>query len=205
MSKANILTKTFAKGKTSFELPEKFDEINAHNLYLFVKSHLASLRANTARVKNRSAVRGGGRKPKAQKGTGGARWGTLRSPLFVGGGQIFGPSKRNYNQKINKKQKSLALNYALNEQAKNGTLFIANKVEVKSGKTKDAFAIFKKINQRDILIVVDDFDENTYLAFRNIKNCYVIEKSELNAYLISSFRSVMIEKSVIEALINKGA
>jgi large subunit ribosomal protein L4 len=205
MSKANVLTKTFAKSKTSFELPEKFNEINSHNLYLFVKSHLASLRANTARVKNRSAVRGGGKKPKAQKGSGGARWGTLRSPLFVGGGQVFGPSKRNYNQKINKKQKVLALNYALNEQAKNGTLFVTSKVEVKSGKTKDAFAIFKKINQRDILIVVDEFDEKTYLAFRNIKNCYVIEKSEINAYLIASFRSVLIEKSVIETLIKKGA
>ena len=103
MSKAIVLTKKFAKSKTKYDLPEKYDEINSHNLYLYVKSYLSALRANTARVKNRSEVRGGGKKPKAQKGSGAARWGSKRSPLFVGGGQIFGPTKRNYNQKINKK------------------------------------------------------------------------------------------------------
>ena len=106
------------------ELPENFNGINSHNLYLYVKSYMAKLRANTARVKNRSEVSGGGKKPKAQKGSGGARWGSKRSPLFVGGGQIFGPTKRNYNQKVNKKQKILALSYALNEQAANNNLFI---------------------------------------------------------------------------------
>ncbi|MCK5109976.1 MAG: 50S ribosomal protein L4 [Arcobacteraceae bacterium] len=198
---AVVLTKSFAKSKTSYDLPEKFDEINSHNLHLYVKSHLASLRANTARVKNRSAVSGGGKKPKAQKGSGGARWGTLRSPLFVGGGQVFGPSKRNYVQKINKKQKVLALKYALNEQAKAEKLFITDSIKVESGKTKDAVAIFNKVGQRDTLIVVDSFDEKTYLAFRNVKNCYMIEKSELNAYLVAAYRSVLIEKAVIDALV----
>ena len=201
MSSAVVLTKSFAKSKTSYELPAKFDEINSHNLYLYVKSHLASLRANTARVKNRSAVSGGGKKPKAQKGSGAARWGTLRSPLFVGGGQIFGPTKRNYKQKINKKQKVLALQYALNEHANQGTLFVTSSVKVESGKTKDAVAIFDKVGQRDTLVVVENFDEKTYLAFRNIKNCYMIEKSELNAYLVAAFRSVLIEKAVIDSLV----
>jgi large subunit ribosomal protein L4 len=201
MSKAIVLTKTFAKSKTSYELPEKFDEINSHNLYLYVKSHLSSLRANTARVKNRSEVSGGGKKPKSQKGSGAARYGSLRSPLFVGGGQIFGPQKRNYKQKINKKQKVLALQYALNEHAKQGTLFVTGEVKVESGKTKDAVKIFDKVAQRDTLIVVENFDEKTYLAFRNIKNCYVIEKSEINAYLVAAFRSVLIEKAVIDSLV----
>ncbi len=201
MSNAVVLTKTFAKSKTSYELPQKFEEINSHNLYLYVKSYLSSIRANTARVKNRSAVSGGGKKPKAQKGSGGARWGTLRSPLFVGGGQVFGPTKRNYNQKINKKQKVLALQFALNAQAKNGTLFVADSVKVESGKTKDAVAIFNKIGQRDTLIVVDSFDEQTYLAFRNVKDCYMIEKSEINAYVIAAYRSILIEKAVIDSLV----
>jgi large subunit ribosomal protein L4 len=201
MSNAIVLTKSFAKSKTSYDLPAKLDEINSHNLYLYVKSHLSSLRANTARVKNRSAVSGGGKKPKAQKGSGGARWGTKRSPLFVGGGQVFGPSKRNYNQKINKKQKVLALKFALNGQAKNEKLFVIDSLKVESGKTKDAMEIFNKIGQRDLLIVVENFDEKTYLAFRNIKNCYVIEKSEINAYLIAAYRSVLIEKAVIDSLI----
>jgi large subunit ribosomal protein L4 len=182
-------------------LGEKFEGINAHNLHLYVKSYLASLRANTARVKNRSAVSGGGKKPKAQKGSGGARWGTKRSPLFVGGGQVFGPSKRNYNQKINKKQKVLALRYAINAQAEKNAIFVVDSIKVESGKTKDAKAIVDKLNQRDVLIVVENFDDKTYLAFRNIKNCYVIEKSELNAYLVAAYHSIVIEKAVIDSLV----
>ena len=182
------------------ELPESFKDINSHNLYLYVKSYLASQRANTARVKNRSEVSGGGKKPKAQKGSGGARWGSKRSPLFVGGGQVFGPTKRNYNQKINKKQKALALNYAINAHAEQGSLFVADSIKVESGKTKDAVSIINALNKRDTLIIVDSVEEKTYLAFRNIKNCYMIEKQEVNAYLIAAYHSVLIEKSVLESL-----
>ena len=200
MSNAVVLNDKFeANGELA--LPQSFEGINAHNLHLYVKSYLASLRANTARVKNRSAVSGGGKKPKAQKGSGGARWGSKRSPLFVGGGQVFGPSNRNYNQKINKKQKVLALNYAIDAQAKRGAISVVDSVKVESGKTKDAAAIVKKMNKRDLLIIVENFDEKTYLAFRNIKNCYVIEKSELNAYIIAAYHSILIEKAVIDSLI----
>jgi large subunit ribosomal protein L4 len=200
MSNAVVLNDKFEEnGKLA--LPQNFEGINEHNLHLYVKSYLASLRANTARVKNRSEVSGGGKKPKAQKGSGGARWGSLRSPLFVGGGQVFGPSKRNYIQKINKKQKVLALNYALNAQALKGALLVVDSVKIESGKTKDAKAIVNKLNKRDLLIVVDSFDEKTYLAYRNIKNVYVIEKSEVNAYLIAAYHSILIEKAVIDSLI----
>jgi large subunit ribosomal protein L4 len=139
--------------------------------------------------------------PKAQKGSGAARWGSKRSPLFVGGGQVFGPSNRNYNQKINKKQKVLALRYAINAQAEKGAVFVTDSVKVESGKTKDAQAIISKLDQRDVLVVVDTFDEKTYLAFRNIKNCYVIEKSELNAYLVAAYHSILIEKAVVDSLV----
>jgi large subunit ribosomal protein L4 len=199
MSKAVVLNENF-ENNGDLELPASYAEINSHNLYLYVKSYLASLRANTARVKNRSEVSGGGKKPKAQKGSGGARWGSMRSPLFVGGGQIFGPTKRNYNQKVNKKQKALALKFALNAQADNGSLFVTDSVKVESGKTKDAVAILNKLNKRDTLIIVDTVDEKTYLSFRNIKNCYVIEKQEVNAYLVSTYHSVLIEKSVLDSL-----
>ena len=182
------------------ELPQSFDGINSHNLYLYVKSYMSGLRANTARVKNRSAVSGGGKKPKAQKGSGAARWGTMRSPLFVGGGQIFGPTKRNYNQKINKKQKGLALKFALNAQAQNGSLFVADFIKVESGKTKDGLALLNELNKRDTLMIVDSIDEKTYLAFRNIKNCYLIEKQEINAYLVSAYHSVLVEKAVLDSL-----
>ncbi len=185
------------------ELPKSFESINSHNLYLYVKSYLAAQRSNTASVKNRSEVRGGGKKPKAQKGSGGARWGSKRSPLFVGGGQIFGPTKRNYNQKINKKQKVLALNFAINEQVKKSSLFVLDSIKIDSGKTKDALRVMSELNQRDTLIVVDSIDEKTYLAFRNIKSCYMVEKQEVNAYLISAYHSVLIEKSVLDVLIKE--
>jgi large subunit ribosomal protein L4 len=158
------------------------------------------MRANTASVKTRSEVSGGGKKPKAQKGSGAARWGSMRSPLFTGGGQIFGPTKRNYDLKVNKKQKEAALKYAINVHATKASLFVTDKVSVESGKTKDASALITKLNQRDTLVVVDTIDEKTYLSFRNIKNCYMIEKTELNAYLVSAYRSVLIEKSVLETI-----
>jgi large subunit ribosomal protein L4 len=200
MGKLVVLNDSY-ENSSQMELGEKFEGINAHNLHLYVKSYLAGVRANTARVKNRSEVRGGGKKPKAQKGSGGARYGSKRSPLFVGGGQIFGPTKRNYNQKINKKQKELALRYALNAQAERNAVFVVDSIKVESGKTKDAIAILAKLNKRDTLVVVENFDEKTYLAFRNIKNCYVIEKSELNAYLVAAYHSILIEKAVIDSLV----
>ncbi len=182
-------------------LPESFSGINPHNLYLYVKSALASQRANTATAKGRSEVRGGGKKPWAQKGGGRARAGSRRSPIFVGGGKAFGPSNnRNYDLKVNKKQKKLALNFALNEHAQNGSLFIVDSIEVASGKTKDANAIFKALNQRDTLIVKALLDEKTFLAFENLSDTYVIESNELNAYLAANYRSVVIEKAVWEKL-----
>ena len=199
MSKAIVLNEKF-ENNGEIALPASYEDINKHNLYLYVKSYLAALRSNTARAKTRAEVSGGGKKPKAQKGSGAARWGSKRSPLFVGGGQAFGPTKRNYNQKVNKKQKALALKYAINAQANNSTLFVVDSIKIESGKTKEAVAVLSKLNKRDTLIVCDMIDEKTYLAFRNIKNCYMVEKQEVNAYLIAAYHSVLIEKSVLDAL-----
>ena len=199
MSKAIVLNEKF-ENNGEIALPASYEDINKHNLYLYVKSYLAALRSNTARAKSRAEVSGGGKKPKAQKGSGAARWGSKRSPLFVGGGQAFGPTKRNYNQKVNKKQKALALKYAINAQANNSTLFVVDSIKIESGKTKEAVAVLSKLNKRDTLIVCDMIDEKTYLAFRNIKNCYMVEKQEVNAYLIAAYHSVLIEKSVLDAL-----
>lgn len=199
MSKAIVLNEKF-ENNGEVVLPASYEEINSHNLYLYVKSYLAALRSNTARAKTRAEVSGGGKKPKAQKGSGAARWGSKRSPLFVGGGQAFGPTKRNYNQKVNKKQKALALKYAINAQANNSSLFVVDSLKIESGKTKEAVAILNKLNKRDTLVICDVIDEKTYLAFRNIKNCYVVEKQEVNAYLIATYHSVLIEKSVLDAL-----
>ncbi len=200
---AIVLNEKFEKVSEA-ELPKSFSEISSHNLYLYVKSYQAALRANTASTKTRAEVSGGGKKPWAQKGKGGARAGSRRSPIFVGGGKAFGSkNNRNYDQKVNKKQKKLALKFALDELAKQNKLFIVDNIEVSSGKTKDAVAIFNALNQRDVLFVKSLLDENTFLAFRNIQSVYVIEENELNAYLAAAYRSVVIEKAVWENLVRE--
>ncbi len=204
MSKAIVLNEKFEQAGEA-ALPESFTGINPHNLYLYVKAYMANLRANNAHTKNRAAVRGGGKKPWQQKGRGGARAGSIRSPLFVGGGVVFGPTNaKNYTQKINKKQKRKALEFALNEKAENGALYIVDSIAVESGKTKDAAAIVNKIGARDVLFVKENIDEKTLLAFRNLPNAYLIEPNELNAYLAAAFRAVVIEKPVWEKIVKEG-
>ena len=186
--------------KTS-DLPESFSDINPHNLYLYCKSYAAGLRANSAQAKNRSMVRGGGKKPWAQKGGGRARAGSVRSPIFVGGGVAFGPqNNRNYDQKVNKKQKKLALKFALAELAANDKLLILDNVTIESAKTKDAKAFVDGLGQRDVLVVKELIDDKTFLAFRNLQNAYLVEANELNAYLAAAYHSVVIEKAVWEKL-----
>lgn len=197
---AIVLNEKFEKASEA-ALPESFSGINPHNLYLYVKSYQASLRADTASAKTRSEMRGGGKKPWAQKGKGGARAGSRRSPVWVGGAVVHGPNTgRNYTQKINKKQKKLALKCALDALAQAGKLFIVDSIEVPSGKTKDALALFNNLNVRDALLVKKILDEKTYLAFRNISKTYVVEENELNAFLAATYRSVVIEKAVWENL-----
>ena len=205
MSKAICLDNALKLKEVDNEiaLPEKYNNINSHNLYIYVKSYLASIRSNTATAKGRSEVSGGGKKPWSQKGRGGARAGSNNSPIWVGGGKAFGPTIRNYNQKVNKKQKALAFNFALNEKAVNEKLYIVDSIKVESGKTKDAVSLMSKLNQKDTLIVVENFDEKTYLAFRNLKNIQLIEKSEVNPYWLAAYTSVIIEKAVFDNMIQE--
>jgi large subunit ribosomal protein L4 len=183
------------------DLPASFLDVHPHNLYLYCKAYAAGLRANTAQTKNRSAVRGGGKKPWAQKGGGRARAGSLRSPIFVGGGVAFGPStNRNYDQKVNKKQKKLALYHALAEMAANGKLLVVDSIAIESGKTKDAMAFVNGLEQRDVLVVKEMIDDKTFLAFRNLQNAYLIESNELNAYLAAAYHSIVIEKAIFDKL-----
>ncbi|EAI7265928.1 TPA: 50S ribosomal protein L4 [Campylobacter coli] len=204
MSKVVVLNDKLEKAG-ELELPAKYAEVNPHNLYLYVKSYLASLRANTAHTKGRSDVSGGGKKPWRQKGRGGARAGSTRTNVWVGGAVAFGPTnERNYYQKVNKKQKRLALERALADKAAKSALFTADSLAIESGKTKDANAVIKKLGVKDALIVKDLLDEKTLLAYRNLANCYVVDISEVNAYLISVFNAVIIEKSALESITKEG-
>jgi len=183
------------------DLPQAFLEVHPHNLYLYCKAYAAGLRANTAKTKTRSEVSGGGKKPWAQKGGGRARAGSIRSPIFVGGGVAFGPStNRNYDQKVNKKQKKLALYHALAELAANDRLFVIDNIAIESGKTKDALAFVNGLEQRDVLVVKEMIDDKTFLAFRNLQNAYLIESNELNAYLAAAYHSIVIEKAIFDKL-----
>ncbi|EOH5476783.1 50S ribosomal protein L4 [Campylobacter jejuni] len=204
MSKVVVLNDKLEKAG-ELDLPSKYAEVNPHNLYLYVKSYLASLRANTAHTKGKSDVSGGGKKPWRQKGRGGARAGSTRTNVWVGGAVAFGPTnERNYFQKVNKKQKRLALERALADKAAKGVLFTADSLAIESGKTKDANAVIKKLGVKDALIVKDLLDEKTLLAYRNLANCYVVDVTEVNAYLVSVFNAVIMEKSVLESITKEG-
>ncbi|MCE3047299.1 50S ribosomal protein L4 [Helicobacter kayseriensis] len=204
MMKALVLDSQMKK-TSEIALPERYKDINEHNLYLYVKSYLASLRANSASAKTRGQVSGGGKKPWAQKGGGRARAGSITSPVFVGGGVSHGPSNnKNYNLKVNKKQKRLALEFALKQKAEEGKLYVVDSVAIASGKTKDAFKAFKSLNERSTLFVSQMSDEPTFLAYRNLRSCYLADSNELNAYLVAAFRSVVIEKAVFDEIVKEG-
>ena len=186
------------------DLPKSFLEVHPHNLYLYCKAYLANLRANTAHTKNRSAVSGGGKKPFSQKGGGRARQGSIRAPQFRGGGVVFGPTtNKNYHQKVNKKQKRLALMRAIAEKVEDGKVFVVDSINIPSGKTKDANEFFKSFNVKDALFIKEEIDDKTDLAFRNLNKCYLIEPNELNAYLAAAYNALVIEKPVWENLIKE--
>jgi large subunit ribosomal protein L4 len=183
-------------------LPEDFQGINPHNLYLYVKAYLANQRAGTAHTKTRGEVRGGGKKPFRQKGLGRARQGSIRAPQWVGGGVAHGPrNERDWSQKINKKQKRVALKYALNEKALDEKIYVVPELKIESGKTKDAVKFLNNINEKDYLIVLDNLDEKTYLAFRNLPNVYVITPEELNAYYASVYKAIIFDQPAFDKVI----
>lgn len=202
--KVCVLNDKFEKA-SELDLPARYAEVNPHNLYLYVKSYQASMRANTAHTKGRSDVSGGGKKPWRQKGRGGARAGSTRTNIWVGGAVAFGPTNnRNYFQKVNKKQKRLAFERALADKANANAIFAVDNIVIESGKTKDARAMINKIGVKDALIVKSLLDEKTLLAFRNLANCYVVDITEVNAYLLSIFNSVIIEKDALASITKEG-
>lgn len=145
------------------------------------------------------------KKPWRQKGRGGARAGSTRTNVWVGGAVAFGPTNnRNYFQKVNKKQKRLAFERALADKANANALFAVDNIVIESGKTKDARAMINKIGVKDALIVKSLLDEKTLLAFRNLANCYVVDITEVNAYLLSIFNSVIIEKDALASITKEG-
>ncbi len=162
------------------------------------RSILMNARQGTASAKTRSYVSGGGKKPWKQKGTGRARAGSNRSPLWRGGGVIFGPTPRNYNIKINKKERKKSFNDALLQRIEDNGLVVVDNLEFDKPKTKDAVAVLKKLGVNKALIILDNNMENAYLSMRNIDGIEIRNISSLNTYDLLKFRKIVIPKSIIE-------
>ncbi|MGA1846797.1 50S ribosomal protein L4 [Deferribacter abyssi] len=158
-----------------------------------VVMQLACRRVGTHSTKTRGEVRGGGRKPWRQKGTGRARVGSIRSPLWVGGGTIFGPKPRDYSYKMPKKKIKNALKSALRAKLNEGALKIIDTLIVEKGKTKEAVAILKNFNaDRKVLIVYNDVDEKVLRAFRNLPYVKLLNVKGLNVYDLINARTILM-------------
>lgn len=155
-------------------------EPNESVLHEAVVMQQASARRGTHQVKNRSAVRGGGRKPWRQKGTGRARQGSIRSPQWVGGGVVFGPTPRSYRYKLPKKVRRLAMKSALSSKVKEEGLIVLENLTFESPKTKEMAQILDNLNANKALIVTKDFDKNAQLSARNIPDVTLISSDKIN-------------------------
>jgi large subunit ribosomal protein L4 len=174
-------------------------EPNDHAIYLDVKQFLASQRQGTHKSKQRAEVAGSTRKIKRQKGTGTARAGSIKSPVFRGGGRIFGPQPRDYSFKLNKKVKQLARLSALSYKAKGNAILVVEDFNFEKPKTKEYADLLNKLNLSDkkSLMVLADTNKNIYLSSRNLKSAKVVTVSELNTYeILHASNLVFIESSL---------
>jgi large subunit ribosomal protein L4 len=174
-------------------------EPNQHAMYLDVKQYLANQRQGTHKSKERNEVAGTTKKLKKQKGTGGARAGSMKSPVFIGGGRVFGPRPRNYGFKLNKKLKSLARLSALSSLAKDNKVALIDSLSFDGPKTKDfvTFLTNLKIGNKKMLIVTAKKDENVYLSSRNLQRVKVAEAGDLNTFdLLKADTLLLTEESL---------
>jgi large subunit ribosomal protein L4 len=173
-------------------------EVKPELLNFVVKAHLAAKRVGTASVKTRSTIRGGGKKPWRQKGTGRARVGSIRSPLWVGGAVSHGPKPRDYSFKVNKKVKKLALKMALTSKVKMDTLLVVEKMEVSQPKTKEFIKIKKNLDLKKSLIVLPKQDKNMLLSTRNIPDVKLMLDKDINVYDILKYEELVLTPEVVE-------
>jgi large subunit ribosomal protein L4 len=177
-------------------------KVNKTLMHDAVKMHLANQRAGAASTKNRAEVSGGSKKPWKQKGTGRARTGSIRSPLFKGGGVIFGPRPKDYSYSMPKKAKKVALVSAINAKINDGNMIIVEDIKLDNIKTKDFVAIFKKlkVEKKKVLVIVSDLDKNTALSARNIKNICLKTAENFNMYDVLIAEKLIITKNSLEKI-----
>jgi len=193
------------KGKKTGRNVELSDAIfaiepNKHAVYLDVKQHLANKRQGTHKAKERAEIKGSTRKIKKQKGTGTARAGSIKSPVFRGGGRVFGPRPRNYHFKLNKNLKRLARQSALSMKAKGDSIIVLEKFDFDTPKTKNFIDVLKalELNNKKSLFVLEASNKNVYLSSRNLKSTNVINVSRLNTYNTLNANVIVMSEASVE-------
>ncbi len=179
-------------------------EPNEHAVYLDVKQYLANKRQGTHKAKERSEIAGSTKKLGRQKGGGGARHGDINSPLFHGGGRVFGPRPRNYGFKLNKKVKALARRSALTYKAQNNQIMVIEDIKMDAPKTKEFVNITRnlKLEGQKLLVVLAGQEPNLYLSLRNVPTASVITASDINTYRVLDNRMILVTESSVDALNN---
>ena len=175
-------------------------EINEHLLHLAVVQQLANNRQGTQKAKTRSEVSGGGRKPWRQKGTGHARQGSIRAPQWTGGGIVFAPVPRDYETKMNKKEKRAALKSALTDKVQNQKLIVVDELKMDEIKTKRFAEILKNIKAEKALVVLGDKNDNVVLSARNIPDAKTALTSTINVYDVMNAGTVVLTKAAVTAI-----
>ena len=179
-------------------------EPNEHAVYLDVKQYMANKRQGTHKAKERSEVAGSTKKLGRQKGGGGARHGDIKSPLFHGGGRVFGPRPRNYSFKLNKKVKALARRSALTYKAQNNQIMVIEDIKFDAPKTKEFVNITRnlKLEGKKLLLVLNGVERNLYLSLRNVPTASVITASDINTYRVLDNRMILVTEGSVDALNN---
>ena len=167
-------------------------EFNEALVHQVVTAFLSGGRAGTKAQKNRSAVQGGGAKPWRQKGTGRARAGTIRSPIWVGGGRTFAAKPRDYSQTVNKKMYRAALRSVFSELVRQDRLIITDSIEMQAPKTKELAGMLKKLELDSVLIVNEAFDEKVFLSARNLPNVGICDAASIDPVVLMRFEKVLI-------------
>ncbi len=175
-------------------------EVNEHVVHMSVVQYLANQRQGTQSAKTRSEVRGGGRKPWRQKGTGRARQGSIRSPQWTGGGVVFAPKPRDYSFKLNKKVKRLALKSVLSQKLNDQKIVVLDELKFDGIKTKNMVKVLENLNLNKALVVIDNGDKNVVLSTRNIPNVKTADVSTINTYDILKFDTLVVTKDAVNKI-----
>jgi len=175
-------------------------KVNEHLVHMAVVQYLANKRQGTQKAKTRSEVRGGGRKPWRQKGTGHARQGSIRAPQWKGGGMVFAPTPRDYSFKMNKKEKRTALKSALTSRVLENKIIVLDELKLDEIKTKKFVEVMKNINVDKALVVLNDNDLNVIKSAANVPNIKTASTSTINVYDILKYNTVVVTKAAVEAI-----